>query len=120
MSSKPGPESDADADAPPPHRALKAAVLIMGILLIVGFFVVFTTIIYRTVNSGGESRVSQRPSGPSYGNVEVSLPSGAIVGETELDGDRMIVRYTLNGATGYIVFDIKRGYEIGRFNLRPE
>jgi len=117
MNSNPSP--DTGADVPPPPRALKAAVLIMGILLIVGFFVVFTTIIYRTVNSGNESGVSRGSVTSGYGEIETRLPAGATVGETTLDGDRLVVRYTLGDRTGFLVLDVKRGHELGRFLMAP-
>ena len=91
----------------------------MGVLLIVGFIVVFITIIYRVVASGDASQAAA-PRGV-FGQVDVNIPAGATIVSTTVDGDRALVR--MSGADGVqtlIVFDIRRGHEVGRFRLNSE
>ncbi|MBZ0216261.1 MAG: hypothetical protein K8F25_06910, partial [Fimbriimonadaceae bacterium] len=104
MKKKPGPVGDSETDIPPTPRGLKAAVYIMGILLIVGFIVVFSTIVYRTVNSGSEDQPRIRDTRDGYGTIESALPTGATIQETLLDGDRMTVRFIDGAETGIVIF----------------
>ncbi len=120
MNNKPGPDGGAELDIPAPPRGLKAAVYTMGILLVVGFIVVFSTIIYRTVNSPDKGQGSHRAAGEGYGTIETALPAGALIQETQLDGDRLIVRFSVDRETGIVVYDIKRGMQLGRISLTTE
>ena len=120
MNTKPGPDIGDETDVPPTPRGLKAAVYTMGILLVVGFIVVFSTIVYRTVNSGNEDQPKIRDTRNGYGTIESALPSGAVIQETLLDGDRMTVRFIDSGETGILIFDIKRGKELGRIKFVAE
>ena len=104
-------------DIPPNPKGLKAAVLIMGILLVVGFFVVFITIIYRVV-SPGDPDVSTARKG-IFGSVEVGLTKGAEILSSTVDGDRAVVQVReADGSQMLIVMDIRRGHETGRFVLK--
>lgn len=91
----------------------------MGILLVVGFFVIFVTIIYRVV-SPGDGPQATAPRGV-YGDVAVKLPKGSEIISTEFHGDRAMVRTrSSEGTEMLIVFDVRRGYEVGRFHLTQE
>ena len=37
------------------HKTLKAVVIVLGVLLIVGFLVLITTVAYRVINSGEDA-----------------------------------------------------------------
>jgi len=90
----------------------------MGVLLIVGFFVVFATIIYR-VSSSGDGTESATPRGV-FGEIDVGIPAGAKIISTTLDGDRALLRIVgADGVETLIIFDIRRGLEVGRFRLNP-
>ena len=119
---KAGPQETDQAeigDVPPNPRGLKAAVTIMGILLVVGFFVVFVTIIYRVVSPGDGEKAST-PRG-LYGEVDVTMPKDAQIVSTDLQGDRALIRIReVDGAETLMVFDVRRGHELGRFRLKPE
>lgn len=104
--------------ATPNPRGLKATVTIMGVLLVVGFFVVFVTIIYRVV-SPGDDREAAAARGV-FGEVDVALPVGARIVGTEYAGDKAIVRLRdAGGLETLIILDTKRGHEAGRFQLVP-
>lgn len=107
----------------PPARGLKLTVLIMGVLLVIGFIVVFSTIIYRVVVSGDEAKSSASTRG-TFGAVEVAVPAGARVVATDLRGDRALVRLRVGEGVQsreeLLVLDIKRGIVLGRFRLTAE
>ena len=109
--------TDGEADAPPPARGLKIAVYIMGVLLIVGFIIVFSTIIYRTVNMENDPAAIARASGPAQWTIESTLPEDARIIEMQQQGDRLSVRYTVTGKEAIVVFDIRRGYQLGRIDF---
>jgi hypothetical protein len=101
---------DAPSGAP---RALKAAVIVMGVLLVFGFAVVIITIANRAANP--ESTATAEG---GFGTVEVAAPPGARVVRTVLEGRRALV--TLRDEAGretLVVLDVIRGQEVGRFAL---
>lgn len=90
----------------------------MGVLLVVGFIVVFSTIIYRAVNppppgAGASSRAG-------FGDLEAVLPLGGRIGDMILDGDRLAVRVDGPLGSEILVFDVRRGRQLGRIQLSPE
>lgn len=95
-------------------RMLKAAVTIMGVMLVVGTVILVIGIVWKA---------SQLPKGSATGArtfpaLDIAVPPGASVGSLAMDGDRMAV--TLDTAPNEIVIiDIGRGQEIGRIRLMP-
>ena len=69
-------------------RALKALVIGMGVLIVVGLAVVVVTIANRTIDGGKPST-----------DAAFALPDGAEVLETALDGDRIALRLRLADGT---------------------
>ena len=83
-------------------RALKALVIGMGVLIVVGLVTVVVTIANRTLDT-------DRP--PT--EAAFAIPSGAEVLETALDGDRMALRLRLpGGAQAIHVFDLATGRRV--------
>ncbi len=109
--------NDGEAEGPPPAKGLKFAVYTMGILLVVGFIIVFSTIIYRTVNIGNDPEAATAASGPAQWTIEAALPEGARIIEMQQQGDRLAVRYSTGGEEAIMVFDIKRGHQLGRIDF---
>ncbi|MEG9862160.1 MAG: hypothetical protein V6Z81_06625 [Parvularculales bacterium] len=111
-----GQDEGYDGAAPPSTRVLKAVVIVLGLLLIAGFGLVATTIIYRlTVEP--ESATSVPPKG-LWGVESIPLPPGGKVEDMILEGDRLVVRVaTRGGGAEIIIMDIRRGHEIGRFSM---
>ncbi len=111
-------ESANDGEAEVPQaRGLKITVYTMGVLLIVGFIVVFSTIIYRTVNVGNDPASTSSAPGPAQWTIESALPDGARIIEMQQQGDRLAVRYAAGDGEAIVVFDIKRGYQLGRIDF---
>ena len=93
----------------------------MGILLVIGFIVVFSTIIYRTVNPGGDKPGETGDNGAKGFERNVVLPAGARVEQVTSDNDRLLVEIVeADGARLLVVLDARRGREIGRFRLAPQ
>lgn len=97
---------------------VKWAVIIMGIMLIIGMVVVFSTIIYRTVKlSSGES-VSKVEKIAPYPEISLPLPQDGSVSSVALDGNRMVVHISKGDEVTILVLDIKRGQVISKTILK--
>jgi hypothetical protein len=105
-----------DLPPAPQYRGLKTAVVIMGIILVAGFILVFSTIIYRAVKLGDEPAGDARPK-RGFDALEASLAPDARVSHMALDGDRLAVTVSAPGGSEIILFDIRRGQELGRIRL---
>ena len=88
----------------------------MGVLLIVGFMVLFSAIVYRTV----KPRPDALPEVPGFGEIEALIGKEADVGAVHLDGDRLAVQIIGPGGPEIILFDLRRGDELGRIRLKRE
>ena len=98
---------------------LKWAVIVMGILLVVGFAVVILTIVNRSVehrNNGGAPAMN---SIAGQGGIDTDLPvaPGAEITALDIDGGRLAV--TIKSASGseIAVIHIKSGKIIRRIKL---
>ena len=94
-------------------RLLKAAVYIMGVMLVLGTILLIGAIVWKASHlpAGGGA-------GP-FGNLDVAVPAGAAVRSVEIDGNRMAV--TIEAAQSEIVIvDLRRGEVVGRIRLTPE
>lgn len=100
-------------------RILKYAVVIMGILLVVGFMVVVTTIIYRAMKLGSDApaTVSTTRSSLGFSKLDVEVEPETLISQIELDGNRMAVHVTKDAADEILIIDIKRGELLGRVRL---
>ncbi len=93
---------------------LLASVIVMGVLLIIGFVVVFGTIIYRVMNSPEAAPVAVRG---QFGTVDVRVPDGTTLLGTTLIEDRLSIVTSSQGIAEVILIDTKRGVELGRVRL---
>jgi hypothetical protein len=110
------------ADQPQPAvapRALKVAVIVMGVTLIVGFIAVFTTIGYRVANPRAPGASDAGGNGAFA--VDVPIPAGSAVADLQFTGDRALILLEGPGASqSLVVLDTARGRAIGRFTLARE
>lgn len=94
-------------------RGLKALVIGMGVLIIVG--VVF--LIYAIVQKAGQGGLD----GGAPVEAQVALPPGAQVVETRLGDGKILLRLRLADGTGrLIVIDAVSGKPTGRIDLKTE
>lgn len=93
-------------------NALKTAVIVMGLLIVAAFGLVVYTLI---------GRLSDGPAG-GLGTVDLPLPDGCSIAETQAEDERLILR--LEGLAGrgcqqVLIFDLTSGEELGRFRAVP-
>jgi hypothetical protein len=100
-------------------RALKALVIVMGVLILAGMGLVSYGIVKRTA-------MPERPAQPAaaarpYGPVELALPSGARIARTRTSGERLIVELELaSGGERLLVLDLATGGLVGTIDLKPQ
>jgi Family of unknown function (DUF6476) len=115
--------SQADAAASGPLspgqvRALKIAVVVMGVLIIIGLFTVFARIIYLASRSGPQVQAASQASGKTA--QRLALPRGAIVRQSSISGDRLAVQYEAPSGAGIVILDLASGQIVSRVELAPE
>jgi hypothetical protein len=91
-------------------RALKAAVIVMGVLIVAGVTTIVVTIVSRTVNSGsGASAVAAQ--------VVLDEPAGTHIVGTSLAADRLAVQLQGGGGDRVVLVDTHAGRVIARIGL---
>jgi hypothetical protein len=83
-------------------QALKFAVVVMGILIVVGMVVMAVTIASRL-----SAMADVEPALADH--IALSLPPGAVIVETDLDGDRLALRLETPEGPAVQVFDLASG-----------
>jgi len=96
-------------------RVLKIVVIGLGILLLIGFGVVIARIAHLATQSGrGLSGTGVLQ------DINVALPSGAVVRNTTVSGDRLTVQFESPHQTGIVVINLTTGQVISRIGFSPE
>ncbi len=100
-------------------QPLKALVIGMGVLIVVGLTIVIVTFVRRgdmppaTSIGGGPMPPIAGASG-GFGETRVALPPGAFAEETVADGARLIVRLRLpDGEAALLLIDARTGRKLG-------
>ncbi len=93
-------------------RLLKAAVYIMGALIVIGAIALVAAIVLKTERGGG------RTAG-GFGALDVAVPAGATISASRLDGDRLVIDIAAPGGGEVVIVDVKKGTVIGRVRLKP-
>ena len=97
-------------------RALKIAVIVLGILLVGGFAFVLAAIVYQA--SGG--RQSSAPAPAEATLAELHVPKDATVGTLTLDGERLALHLQSSEGSEIVVIDLATGTTLARIRLKPE
>ena len=104
------------------HKTLKAVVIILGVLLIVGFLVLITTIAYRVINSGEDPSTDISQSiAPAQLPADILLPEGAKIAGIEADAGRLFVHVIYPNAASreeILVFDMATGRSLSKIRTR--
>lgn len=122
--------SNEDSDGPLPEgaepysraqKALLAAVVAVGLLIMAGVGVVVVTIVNRlgSLPDTPKTTLEATEPVPLPAGSRLELPLGAEVLETELDGNRLAVRYRSPGGAGIILFDVSTGKSLGTVVIGP-
>lgn len=110
-------------------RALKALVIVMGVLILAGMGLVGYGIVKRVATPERPSQPATMPTASAvsapearpYGPVEISLPSGARIARTRTSGERLIVELELaSGGERLLVLDLATGALVGTIDLMPQ
>ena len=94
-------------------RALKILVIVLGVLLILGFFTIVARLVYLA------ARPSPPADAPAAAGTKTSLelPAGANVRTIALSGDRLAVHYDAPSGGGIAVLDVATGRTLARVQL---
>ena len=114
------PEKPEVSELPPSYKRLRALVIGLGIVLVVGFAVVFGTIIYRAVNlmQGEPTEVATvEDDVVGVGNSHIDRPIGAELVDVEIDDNTMVLRFSGPDGDTLIVVDMMTGQETGRVRV---
>jgi hypothetical protein len=104
-----------DPFSPGQLRILKIAVVVMGVILVLGFAAVIGRIAYlvtRTAKPVGQSATIAR-------DLRLPLPEGAAVRSLALSGDRLAVHFETHAGPGVAILDLLTGEPIAHIKLVP-
>ncbi len=104
-------------------RALKLAVVVMGILLVGGFALVLGTIVYQASRGGqkpGNAEAVGEGSQGSPARSELPIPKDASLTALALDGDRLALHLKSAAGSEVAVIDVRTGKVLARIKLKPE
>jgi hypothetical protein len=102
-------------------QALKALVIVMGVLILLGMAVVAVTLYKRATQrmvetrppAGAEEAVSR-----AFGTRLVAIPPGATLRRVFAEGDRLLVQLSLaDGTPGVLVLDLRDGSVLGQIEF---
>ncbi|MGE3064625.1 MAG: DUF6476 family protein [Hyphomicrobiaceae bacterium] len=116
MDSKPLDELAAPGEdvmfSPRQLRALKIAVAVMGIVLVVGFLGLVARIFYLATRHNDQAAHGFKA------EIELALPQNAQVRNVSLAGDRLAVHYDGPEGPGIAVIDLASGNVLSRISVR--
>ena len=129
-SSTPPPSTTTNATQPLPDdmgplgpkgvMALKIAIVVMGLMIIGGIALVIGRMIYMA--SSPQSTTPSAATTPAYTSdlapeQTVTLPQGAIVEQTNISGNRLLVRYKAGSSSEILIYDLAAGRALSRIRL---
>ncbi len=101
---------------------LKAVVIILGVLLIVGFIVIITTIALRVSNRGeGEPIAAPETITPPPLPVDIALPQGAKIIRFDTDAGRLAVHVNYTNAPEkeeILIYDLATGRQLVKIRTK--
>jgi hypothetical protein len=113
-------------------QALKALVIIMGVLIVIGTAVVVVTIYNRVSRMGGQQSAADVPAATgaappvadaapaSFGEARLPVPDGCRVVEMVPAGDRLLLRLgSIQRCNRILVIDLDTGSQLGSIDLSP-
>lgn len=103
-----------DPFSPAQLRILKIAVVVMGVILVLGFAAVIGRIAYlvtRTTKPAASAAIAK--------DLRLPLPEGAAVRSLALSGDRLAVHFETNSGAGVAILDLLTGEPVTRIELVP-
>ena len=105
-----------DPFSPAQLRILKIAVVVMGVILVLGFAAVIGRIAYLVTRSG---KTPATPSTMIAKDLRLPLPEGAAVRSLALSGDRLAIHFETPAGAGVAILDLLTGEPVTRIELVP-
>ena len=103
-------------------QALKALVIIMGVLIIAGLAVVVVTI-YNRIQARSQvsaSAAADEGAAPAFDRATIPIPAGCRVANIAPAGDRLLMQLEGSGGCDQIlIVDLQSGRLLGRLDLVP-
>lgn len=100
-------------------RALKIAIVVMGILIVLGLLSVIARIIYL---AGKPRAQALAPAGAQQlaSEPRLTLPPGAAIRNVSLSGDRLAVQYDAPSGSGIAILELDSGRVLSRVRIVPD
>jgi uncharacterized iron-regulated membrane protein len=133
---KPTTPLKGDDDAPAPGllasvplnegqvKGLKVAVTIMTGILVLGVLTLFGRIIYLVARPSPQAAALANAAAPVVRTpaaaMTVPLPTGAVVRQSSLSGERLVLQYDAPSGAGIVLVDTITGQIVSRITLKPE
>jgi hypothetical protein len=96
-------------------RALKIAVVVMGVMLVAGFAALILVIVGRVAHRGAGAS-SDRP----FPSTAIEIPGGARIEAMTTAPNRLILDLVLpDGERQLVIIDLASGARLGTIELRP-
>ncbi len=109
-----GSAQSTDPFSPAQLRILKIAVVVMGVILVLGFAAVIGRIAYlvtRTAKPAATTAIAK--------DLRLPLPEGATVRSLALSGDRLAVHFDAHAGPGVAILDLLTGEPVTHVKLVP-
>jgi hypothetical protein len=103
----------------PGVRALKIAIVVMGVMIVLGLITIIGRMIYLA-SQGGRQPTATAVSARIAPNARLALPTGAQIRHVTLSGDRLAVHYEGPAGAGIAIIDLVTGTQLSRVELVPE
>jgi len=104
-------------------KALKALVIIMGVLILIGSTVVVVTIFQRLSKPEAETAGAPAETAPpaaAFGARDLGLPAGSRIQSLQTDGGRIVVHVRLpDGGDRIVVVGLEDAEVLGTIDLSP-
>jgi hypothetical protein len=109
----------------PKHTGLKILVVVLGVLLVVGFFGLIVGVVYQVSHKAKkpaeESATADTASLPSFGDVTVPIHQGERIARIQPVGNRLFIELaTVEGNSRLIVLDQATGKVLGTIAFPQE
>lgn len=109
------PDDEVEFKETPQLRALRLAVIAMGVVLIVGFIIILARIFYLASRPGA---LSSTPAAATlHAEPVLGLPVGAAIKSLSLSGNRLAVQFVSPSGDGIAVLDLETGRTLSRIKI---
>ena len=95
-------------------RILMLLVVMMGIMIVVGLFVIVFTITSRVIDKSSKDRITPW-------TIKENIAKNTKIDSLTADGGKLFVKLnSKNGASHILVFDSETGKQIGKLEFQPQ